>query len=81
MISDVVNFINDVTCLISNVCVLCCFFLSGEKVDVYVMREPPSGDWEFICTTVTDKAGRVAVTLPSDKKLPYGMFPIKMIVR
>ncbi|XP_071449416.1 protein retinal degeneration B [Hetaerina americana] len=55
--------------------------LTGEKVDIYVMKDAPAGEWTLIATEVTDKAGRVAHTISVDKTLGYGMYPIKMVVR
>ena len=39
--------------------------LSGERVDVYIMKEPPAGDWVFVSTELTDKAGRLNMKLPA----------------
>ncbi|XP_045582036.1 protein retinal degeneration B isoform X7 [Procambarus clarkii] len=55
--------------------------LSGEKVDIHIMRDPPGGDWQQISTEVTDKNGRIAFTIPPDKALSCGMYPVKMVVR
>ena len=38
--------------------------LSGERVDIHIMKEPPAGDWIFVSTEVTDKAGRLNVKMP-----------------
>ncbi|XP_026681678.1 protein retinal degeneration B [Diaphorina citri] len=57
------------------------FTLTGEKVDVHLIKEPPSGEWVLMSTEVTDKTGRVSYTLPEDHKLSYGMYPVKMVVR
>lgn len=54
---------------------------SGERVDIHIMRDPPGGDWQQVSTEVTDKTGRVAFTLPPDKALSCGMYPVKMVVR
>lgn len=55
--------------------------LAGEKVDIHVMRDAPAGEWCFLATEVTDKTGRICYTIPDDKALGYGMYPIKMVVR
>lgn len=55
--------------------------LAGEKVDVYIMRDPPVGEWAQIASEVTDKNGRICHTLANDPPLSYGIYPIKMIVR
>ncbi|KAI4472055.1 phosphatidylinositol transfer protein [Holotrichia oblita] len=55
--------------------------LTGEKVDIHVMRDVPSGEWTYVATEVTDKTGRVTFTFPEDKSLNYGLYPLKMVVR
>ncbi|KAG5874802.1 hypothetical protein JTB14_012438 [Gonioctena quinquepunctata] len=55
--------------------------LTGEKVDIHVMKDAPLGEWTHLATEVTDKTGRVAYTIPEDKSLGYGLYPIKMVVR
>lgn len=55
--------------------------LAGEKIDIHVMKEPPAGEWFHISTEITDKNGRVIYTIPNDKSLGYGIYPIKMVVR
>jgi len=46
--------------------------LTGERVDVHVMRDPPAGDWELVSTELTDKHGRVTVTLDANRAMGYG---------
>ena len=29
------------------------------QVDIHVMKEPPSGEWTFLATELTDKSGRI----------------------
>lgn len=55
--------------------------LTGERVDIHVMREAPAGEWQLLATEVTDKNGRITYTLPDEKALGYGMYPVKMVVR
>lgn len=55
--------------------------LTGEKVDIHIMKDPPSGEWSFLSTEVTDKNGRVTYTIPETHSVSYGLYPIKMIVR
>lgn len=52
--------------------------LTGEKVDIHVMRDVGSGEWVQIATEVTDKTGRVTHTIPEEKSLEYGLYPIKV---
>ncbi|CAH1186663.1 unnamed protein product [Phyllotreta striolata] len=55
--------------------------LTGEKVDIHVMKDAPLGEWIHLATEVTDKTGRTTFTIPPDKSLGYGLYPIKMVVR
>ncbi|KAG8232019.1 hypothetical protein J437_LFUL012043 [Ladona fulva] len=55
--------------------------LTGEKVDIYVMKDAPVGEWTLIATEVTDKTGRVLHSIPEEKSLGFGIYPMKMIVR
>ncbi|KAK6638198.1 hypothetical protein RUM44_008626 [Polyplax serrata] len=55
--------------------------LTGEKVDVHIMKNYPGGEWIYLGTEITDKTGRVYYRVPPDKAVTYGIYPIKMIVR
>ncbi|XP_068559253.1 membrane-associated phosphatidylinositol transfer protein 2-like isoform X9 [Cebidichthys violaceus] len=55
--------------------------LAGEKVDLHIMTKPPSGEWMFFNTEVTNSSGRVSFVIPEDKRLGIGVYPIKMVVR
>ncbi|KAI4878952.1 hypothetical protein NFI96_014450 [Prochilodus magdalenae] len=57
--------------------------LAGEKVDIHIMTQPPSGEWEYLCTEVTNSSGRIFYTIPEPdgKRLGVGVYPIKMVVR
>ncbi|XP_018573304.1 protein retinal degeneration B isoform X2 [Anoplophora glabripennis] len=55
--------------------------LTGEKVDIHVMKDVPIGEWIHLSTEVTDKTGRITYAVPEDKALGYGLYPIKMVVR
>ncbi|XP_011632532.1 protein retinal degeneration B isoform X7 [Pogonomyrmex barbatus] len=55
--------------------------LTGEKVDIHIMKNAPAGEWTYLSTEVTDKNGRIIYEIPSDKALGYGLYPIKMVVR
>ncbi|XP_044586561.1 protein retinal degeneration B isoform X3 [Cotesia glomerata] len=55
--------------------------LTGEKVDIHVMKDAPAGEWTYLSTEVTDKNGRITYRIPDDKALSYGLYPIKMVVR
>ncbi|CAL8342858.1 unnamed protein product [Lota lota] len=55
--------------------------LTGEKVDLHIMTQPPSGEWVHFDTEVTNSSGRVSFPLPEGRRLPVGVYPIKMVVR
>ncbi|XP_057688638.1 membrane-associated phosphatidylinositol transfer protein 2-like isoform X3 [Corythoichthys intestinalis] len=55
--------------------------LAGEKVDLHIMTQPPSGEWLYFDTEVTNGSGRVSFALPDDKRLGVGVYPVKMVVR
>ncbi|XP_011060769.1 PREDICTED: protein retinal degeneration B isoform X10 [Acromyrmex echinatior] len=55
--------------------------LTGEKVDIHIMKNAPAGEWTYLSTEITDKNGRIIYKIPDDKMLGYGLYPIKMIVR
>ncbi|XP_037114775.1 membrane-associated phosphatidylinositol transfer protein 2 isoform X4 [Syngnathus acus] len=55
--------------------------LAGEKVDLHVMTQPPSGEWIYFNTEVTNSSGRVSFVIPDDKRLGVGVYPVKMVVR
>ncbi|XP_029155985.1 protein retinal degeneration B isoform X2 [Nylanderia fulva] len=55
--------------------------LTGEKVDIHIMKDAPAGEWTYFSTEVTDKNGRIIYKIPDDKTLGYGLYPVKMVVR
>ncbi|XP_011495089.1 PREDICTED: protein retinal degeneration B [Ceratosolen solmsi marchali] len=55
--------------------------LTGEKIDIHIMKDVRLGEWIFYSTEITDKNGRIIYQIPDDKTLGYGLYPVKMIVR
>uniref|UniRef100_A0A3Q4BP59 DDHD domain-containing protein n=1 Tax=Mola mola TaxID=94237 RepID=A0A3Q4BP59_MOLML len=55
--------------------------LAGEKIDLHIMTQPPSGEWVYFNTEVTNSSGRVSFVIPDDKRLGIGVYPVKMVVR
>ncbi|CAL7947665.1 unnamed protein product [Xylocopa violacea] len=55
--------------------------LTGENVDIHIMKDTPAGEWTYLSTEITDKNGRITYKIPDDKALEYGLYPVKMIVR
>lgn len=51
------------------------------KVDIYIMAQPLSGKWVHYGTEVTSGSGRLSYTLPEEKMLGIGMYPVRMVVR
>lgn len=45
------------------------------------MTQPPSGEWVYFNTEVTNNSGRVSFVVPDDKRLGIGVYPVKMVVR
>ncbi|XP_070845247.1 membrane-associated phosphatidylinositol transfer protein 2-like isoform X1 [Chaetodon trifascialis] len=55
--------------------------LTGEKIDIHIMTQPPSGEWVYFDTELTNSSGRVSYVLPEGKRLGIGVYPVKMVVR
>uniref|UniRef100_A0A8D2QBS4 Phosphatidylinositol transfer protein membrane associated 1 n=1 Tax=Zonotrichia albicollis TaxID=44394 RepID=A0A8D2QBS4_ZONAL len=51
------------------------------RVDIYIMTQPLSGKWLYYGTEVTSGSGRVTFTIPPDKALAIGIYPVRMVVR
>uniref|UniRef100_A0A8C5RJ19 Phosphatidylinositol transfer protein membrane associated 2 n=1 Tax=Laticauda laticaudata TaxID=8630 RepID=A0A8C5RJ19_LATLA len=55
--------------------------LTGEKVDIHIMTQPPSGEWVYFDTEIANSSGRVSYTIPEQRRLGIGVYPVKMVVR
>uniref|UniRef100_A0A8C9FBX9 Membrane-associated phosphatidylinositol transfer protein 3 n=1 Tax=Pavo cristatus TaxID=9049 RepID=A0A8C9FBX9_PAVCR len=55
--------------------------LTGEKVDIFIMTEPSSGRWVYFDTEISNSSGRISYSIPQQKRLRVGVYPIKMVVR
>uniref|UniRef100_A0A8D0ADN8 Phosphatidylinositol transfer protein membrane associated 2 n=1 Tax=Sander lucioperca TaxID=283035 RepID=A0A8D0ADN8_SANLU len=55
--------------------------LTGEKIDIHIMTQPPSGEWVYFSTELTNSSGRVSYVIPESQKLGIGVYPVKMVVR
>ena len=51
------------------------------QVDIYVMTQPPSGEYVLFDTVVTGSGGRLSCTIAEEKRLPVGIYPVKLVVR
>lgn len=58
-----------------------CFLFIPAQVDLHIMTQPPSGEWVYFNTEVTNSSGRVSFVIPEDKRLGIGVYPVKMVVR
>ncbi|XP_053224286.1 membrane-associated phosphatidylinositol transfer protein 2 isoform X6 [Podarcis raffonei] len=55
--------------------------LTGEKVDIHIMTQPPAGEWAYFDTEVTNSSGRISYVIPENRRLGIGVYPVKMVVR
>ncbi|XP_030006825.1 membrane-associated phosphatidylinositol transfer protein 2 isoform X4 [Sphaeramia orbicularis] len=55
--------------------------LTGEKIDIHIMTQPPSGEWMYFDTELTNSSGRISYVIPEAKRLGIGVYPVKMVVR
>ncbi|XP_067933017.1 protein retinal degeneration B-like [Watersipora subatra] len=55
--------------------------LSNEKVDLHIVRDLNSKQWDYMGTSITDKYGRITFQIPIENRLPQGLYPVKMVVR
>lgn len=56
-------------------------FCNCAQVDLHIMTQPPSGEWVYFSTEVTNSSGRVSFNVSEDKRLGIGVYPVKMVVR
>ncbi|XP_059850552.1 membrane-associated phosphatidylinositol transfer protein 2 isoform X3 [Hypanus sabinus] len=55
--------------------------LTGEKVDIHIMTQPPTGEWVYFDTDITNSSGRISYVIPENKRLGIGVYPVKMVIR
>ncbi|NXO05458.1 PITM2 protein, partial [Rhinopomastus cyanomelas] len=55
--------------------------LTGEKVDIHIMTQPPSGEWVYFDTEISNSSGRISYVIPESRRLGIGVYPVKMVVR
>ncbi|KAL9834655.1 membrane-associated phosphatidylinositol transfer protein 2 isoform 6-T6 [Geothlypis trichas] len=55
--------------------------LTGEKVDIHIMTQPPSGEWVYFDTEISNSSGRISYEIPEERRLGIGVYPVKMVVR
>ncbi|MEQ2197602.1 hypothetical protein XENOCAPTIV_000871 [Xenoophorus captivus] len=57
------------------------FHLFGLQIDIHIMTQPPSGEWVYFDTELTNSSGRISYVIPANKRLGIGVYPVKMVVR
>lgn len=57
------------------------FFFFFLQIDIHIMIQPPSGEWVYFDTELTNNSGRVSYVIPESKRLGIGVYPVKMVVR
>lgn len=55
--------------------------LTGEKVDIHMIKDPPAGEWTLLATVVTDKTGRITYSLSDKQSVSCGIYPVRLVVR
>lgn len=59
------------------------FALSGEKIDIFISdsAQKSNGEYQFYASELTDNNGKIKYELPLDKRLPLGIYQVKMVVK
>lgn len=55
--------------------------LSNEKVDMHIVTDQTTKQWEYMSTALTDKYGKVTFQIDPSQRLPQGLYPVKLVVR
>lgn len=45
------------------------------------MTQPPSGEWVYFDTEISNSSGRISYVIPENRRLGIGVYPVKMVVR
>ena len=51
------------------------------QVEVYLLGEGRKSPWQLLGSDLTDKHGKLTFTLPEEKRLSSGLYPIKFLVK
>uniref|UniRef100_A0A8C8MK94 DDHD domain-containing protein n=1 Tax=Oncorhynchus tshawytscha TaxID=74940 RepID=A0A8C8MK94_ONCTS len=51
------------------------------RIDIHIMTQPPSGEWVYFDTELTNSSGRISYVIPESKRLGIGVYPVKLVVR
>lgn len=52
-----------------------------SQVDIHIMTQPPSGEWVYFDTEISNSSGRISYVIPEERRLGIGVYPVKMVVR
>uniref|UniRef100_A0A672U7K4 Phosphatidylinositol transfer protein membrane associated 2 n=1 Tax=Strigops habroptila TaxID=2489341 RepID=A0A672U7K4_STRHB len=55
--------------------------LLPSQVDIHIMTQPPSGEWVYFDTEISNSSGRISYVIPENRRLGIGVYPVKMVVR
>lgn len=55
--------------------------LLSSQVDIHIMTQPPSGEWVYFDTEISNSSGRISYVIPENRRLGIGVYPVKMVVR
>lgn len=55
--------------------------LLSFQVDIHIMTQPPSGEWVYFDTEISNSSGRISYVIPENRRLGIGVYPVKMVVR
>lgn len=55
--------------------------LLSPQVDIHIMTQPPSGEWVYFDTEISNSSGRISYVIPENRRLGIGVYPVKMVVR
>lgn len=53
----------------------------SSQVDIHIMTQPPSGEWVYFDTEISNSSGRISYVIPENRRLGIGVYPVKMVVR
>lgn len=63
------------------VCVFNAVIDPALQVDIHIMTQPPSGEWVYFDTEISNSSGRISYVIPENRRLGIGVYPVKMVVR
>ena len=55
--------------------------LSNEKVDIHIVKDQSTKQWDYMGHAITDKYIKETYQIPADQRIPQGLNPVKMVVR